>query len=74
MKTLDCDKDLIRQAHGFPGASTFVTYRWRDPSTCGQVEERMTERKARRNHRRTALRVALAAIAAWVCGPVMRSP
>ena len=72
MKTLDCDKDLIRHADGFPGASTFVTYRWRAPTTCGRLAELITQRKARRSRRMGSSCVAVAALMTWVCGPIMR--
>ena len=62
MKALDCSRDLVRETYGFPGASTLVTYCWRDPATCQHVDERTTDRKARRSRQIAVVRVTLTAI------------
>jgi len=70
MKDLDCSKDLIREVDGFPGASTLVTYCWRDPAMCQHVDERITDRKARQSRQSAVVSAALAALA---CGPIMHA-
>ena len=72
MKALDCSRDLVRETYGFPGASTLVTYCWRNPATYRHVDKRITDRKARLSCQIAVVHVALAALAAWICGPVMR--